>query len=264
MIPRLVDIHNHFVPGVDDGAPNLEDALHYLREFVELGITRVVTTPHLSARRLDGQRRAGIDAAFAELKRAVDEELPDLELTGAYEICLDEPDVDMSDAHLGFGDGKALLVEFPMLMLPAYPDRMLAAVQDQGWRPILAHPERYQGIGARPGWLDRLRSAGTVLCLNAGSLWGEYGAEAQTVSRLMLRAGLADIIASDHHARPRRATTIRRVWDVLAATGHEDAASSLLHHNPLAVLDGAATVPVAQVTIETGLWGKLRRMLSGR
>jgi len=264
VIPRLVDIHNHFVPGVDDGAPTLEDALHYLREFVELGITRVVTTPHLSARRLHGQRRAGIDAAFDGLARAVSDGLPELELTGAYEICLDEPDVDMSDADLGFGDGRALLVEFPMLMLPAYPDRMLAAVQDQGWRPILAHPERYQGIGARPGWLNRLRSMGTVLCLNAGSLWGEYGPEAQTVSRQMLQAGLADIIASDHHARPHRATTIRRVWDVLSAAGHEDAASTLLHHNPLAVLDGASLLPVPPVTIETGLWSKLRRMMGRR
>ena len=264
MIPRLVDIHNHFVPGVDDGAPTLDDALHYLREFVELGITRVVTTPHLSARRLHGQRRAAIDASFGELARAVSAELPELELTGAYEICLDEPDVDMSDEGLGFGDGKALLIEFPMLMLPAYPDRMVAAVQDQGWRPILAHPERYLGIGARPGWLDRLRSIGTVLCLNAGSLWGEYGAEAQTVSHRMLRDGLADIIASDHHARPHRATTIRRVWDVLAAAGHEDAATTLLHHNPLAVLDGNMTAPVETFTIETGLWGKLRRMMGRR
>jgi len=264
VIPPLVDIHNHFVPGVDDGAPTLEDALHYLREFVELGITRVVTTPHLSARRLHGPRRAGIDAAFAELASAVDEELPDLEITGAYEICLDEPDVDMSDGDLGFGDGKALLVEFPMLMLPAYPDRMLAAVQAQGWRPILAHPERYMGIGARPGWLDTLRSMGTVLCVNAGSLWGEYGAEAHTVSHQMLRGGLADIIASDHHARPRRASTIRRVWDVLSETGHEDAASTLLHHNPLAVLGGDATIPVSPVSIETGVWGKLRRMMGRR
>jgi len=264
VIPPLIDIHNHFVPGVDDGAPTLEDALHYLREFVELGITRVVTTPHLSARRLDGKRRAGIDAAFAELVSAVEAELPDMELTGAYEICLDEPDVDMSDRELGFGDGRALLVEFPMLMMPAYPDRMLAAVQDQGWRPILAHPERYSGIGASPGWLDRMRDLGTVLCLNAGSLWGEYGAEAQTVSRHMLRAGLADIIASDHHARPHRASTIRRVWDVLSAAGQEDAASALLHHNPLAVLGGDATVPVPPVSIETGLWGKLRRMMGRR
>ncbi len=264
MIPRLVDIHNHFVPGVDDGAPNLEDALHYLREFVALGITRVVTTPHLSARHLRGKRRDAIDEAFEELARAVREELPELELTGAYEICLDEPDIDMSDEGLGFGEGKALLVEFPMLMLPAYPGRMLAAVHDQGWRPILAHPERYQGIGARPGWLDRLREMGTTLCVNAGSLWGEYGVEAQTVSRRMLRAGLADIIASDHHARPHRATTVRRVWDLLAAAGHEDAASTLLHHNPLAMLDGASTLPVEPVTIETGVWGKLRRMMGRR
>ena len=65
MIPSLVDIHNHFVPGVDDGAPNLEDALHYLREFVELGITRVVTTPHLSARRLSGSAPAAADGRSA-------------------------------------------------------------------------------------------------------------------------------------------------------------------------------------------------------
>lgn len=264
MIPSLVDIHNHFVPGVDDGAPNLEDALHYLREFVERGITRVVTTPHLSARGLRGRRRAAIEEAFAELADAAEAELPELTLSGSYEICLDEPDVDMRDEGLGLGPGGAILVEFPMLMLPAWPDRMLAAVQEQGWRPVLAHPERYMGIGARPGWLERLREIGAVLCINAGSLWGEYGAEAQSVSHRMLNEGLGDIVASDHHARPHRATTIRRVWDVLAEAGHEDAATTLLHHNPLAVLDGSPTAAVPPVTIETGLLGKLRRMIGRR
>ena len=191
-------------------------------------------------------------------------ELPELTLSLAYEICLDEPEADMRDPDLGLESGGALLVEFPMLMLPAWPDRMLAVVQSQGWRPVLAHPERFTGIGARPGWIERLRAMGAVLCVNAGSLWGEYGAEAQSVARRMLGSGLADIVASDHHARPHRATTIRRVWDVLAEVGHEDAATMLLHHNPMAVLNGSATEPVPPVTIQTGLWGKLRRMMGGR
>ncbi len=264
MNSSLIDIHNHFVPGVDDGAPTIDDALRYLGEFVEQGISRVVTTPHLSARHLRSGRRAGIEAAFRELEAAVAEELPDLRLEGSYEICLDEPDADMTDPALGLSDGGALLVEFPMLMLPAFPEQMIERVTAQGWRAVLAHPERYFGIGGNPGWIPRWRAMGVLMCVNAGSLWGEYGAEAERVSHLMLAEGLVDLVASDHHARPHRATSIRSVWDLLVDAGHLEQAWLLLRDNPLAVLTGEPVAPVEPAPIATGLFGKLRRLVRRR
>jgi len=251
------------VPGVDDGAPDLAAALRYLGQFTELGITRVVTTPHLSTRDVSGPRRDHIEARYEELREQVSQHIPVLSLGLSYEIRLDDPDDDLTDPRLGLEAGGHLLVEFPMLMLPAYPDRMLAAPRAQGWTPVLAHPERYLGLEQAFTWVQRWRDAGTLMCVNAGSLWGEYGAEAERNARNMLGAGLVDIIASDHHARPTRATTVRDAWGLLVESGYEEQARTLCSSNPLAVLRGEPVAPVAPCELGTSWVGRLRRLFGG-
>lgn len=260
----LVDFHCHMVPGVDDGAPDLAAAIRYLGEFVALGITRVVTTPHLATADVSGPRRERIEERYAELLAAASEQIPLLSLGLSYEIRLDDPDDDLTDPRLGLEAGGHMLVEFPMLMLPAYPDRMLDAPASQGWTPVLAHPERYMGLDQAFVWIQRWRHAGAVMCLNAGSLWGEYGQEAKRVSHRMLAEGLADVIASDHHARPTRATTVRDAWDLLAKAGFEEQARTLCSSNPLAVLRGEACAPVAPLEIRTRWFDRVRRLFRAR
>lgn len=257
----LVDIHCHFVPGVDDGARTLEDALSYLSGFVDKGIQRVVTTPHLDAGGVTGRRRQAIDQAYAELESAVREFVPGLQLGGSFEIRLEDPDIDLADPRLGLGTGGHLLVEFPMLLLPAYPDRILDVVHGQGWVPVLAHPERYAGIEQGYAWIPRWRDTGAVMCVNAGSLWGEYGSEAERVSRRMLADGQADVIASDHHSRPGRAVDLADGLAFLQAAGCEEQARLLMSTNPAAVLDGGSLTPVPGCDLRRGWKSRLRSLL---
>jgi protein-tyrosine phosphatase len=259
----LVDVHCHLVPGVDDGARSLEDAIHHLQEFRDLGILTVVTTPHLAASRTAGEWRDAIDSQYAALAERAASLCPEVSLGCAYEIHLDDPDADLGDGALGLGDGGRLLVEFPVLALPAYPDRMLDVVRKQGWVPVLAHPERYAGIERSYEWIERWREAGVVMCVNAGSLWGEYGVEAERVARRMLGGGHVDVLASDHHARPRRSTTVRQAWEFLAEAGYGDEAQILLATNPQAVLEGQPTMAVRSLEISEGWVGRLRRMVRG-
>jgi len=254
------------VPGVDDGAPTVEAGLAALTAFSAAGIRRVVTTPHLDGGRVHGTRRQGIIAAFQQLAAAAGTDLPDVRLELAYEVRIDDPEIDLSDRTLGLSDGGGLLVEFPQLAMPAYSDRMLQVVSDQNWRPVLAHPERYAGIGLAYDWIDRWRALGAVMCLNVGSLFGEHGPEAQRVARRMLTSGHADLIASDHHARPRRSTTLRQGWDLLTAGATPDtleAVRTLMVSNPLAVLSGEALMPVAGIGPAGGWLERVKRRLLG-
>lgn len=261
-IPPLVDLHNHFVPGVDDGARSVEEAIGVLKELFEAGVTRVVTTPHLSASRASGPRKTEIQESFDKLRAAADRALPHLPLKLAYEVRLDDPDAELSDRSLGLGD-RHLLVEFSMLMMPAYSIETLNTAARQEWVPVLAHPERYAGIGERYELIRTWREAGVVLCVNAASLWGRYGREAESVARRMLADGVVDIIASDHHARPRRSETVRQAWDWLAAAGHDEAAILLLSENPNAILDGKDPVPVPPIHLGEGWMGRLKRIMGG-
>jgi protein-tyrosine phosphatase len=259
-IPPLVDLHNHFVPGVDDGARTVDEAIDALTELFESGVTRVATTPHLSASRASGSRRVEIQQSFEELRTAVEEAIPDLSLSLAYEVRLDEPDVELDDRSLGLSD-RHLLVEFSMLRMPAYSIETLNVAARQDWVPVLAHPERYAGVEPRYGLIQTWRDAGVVMCVNAASLWGRYGREAEFVARRMLADGAVDIIASDHHARPGRSETLRQAWDRLAEAGHDEVAVLLLSENPKAILDGRNPLPVPPIHLGEGWMDRLKRIV---
>lgn len=262
-VPPLVDLHCHFVPGVDDGARDLDAAIAQLKEYDRQDIRTVVTTPHLAASAAHGQWRDDIEAAFAELSAAASRECPTVDLGLSFEFRLDDPDADLSDRSIGLGDGGRLLVEFPMLAMPAYPDRMLEIVVAADWVPVLAHPERYSGVERSYGWIARWREMGALMCLNSGSLWGEHGGEAQRVARRMLADSSVDLIASDNHARPHRATTVRQAWDYLAESGCEEQANLLTAVNPAAVLSGERLTAVPPCEPRSGWMDRLRRVFTG-
>jgi len=262
-VPSLVDLHCHFVPGVDDGARDLAEAIAQLREYEERGIRTVVTTPHLAASAATGTWREEIEESFAELAENVARECPAVDLGLSFEFRLDDPDADLSDRRIGLGAGGCLLVEFPMLAVPAYPDRMLDVVLQADWTPVLAHPERYSGVERSYDWIGRWREMGALMCLNAGSLWGEHGGEAQRVARRMLADGTADLVASDNHARPNRSATVRQAWDYLAEAGCEEQATLLTSTNPAAVLNGEPLTPVPFCEPRSGWMDRLRRLVSG-
>lgn len=251
---------------MDDGAESVDAGLAALRSFRDSGVARVVTTPHLDAGHVRAPRRGRIEEAFDRLAEAAAREVPDVQLELGYEIRIDDPEVDLSDRTIGLGGGGAILVEFPQLTLPAYSGRMLDVVRAQGWQPVLAHPERYAGIGQSYEWIGRWREMGVVLCVNVGSLLGEHGRDAQQVARRMLASGHIDLMGSDHHARPRRSTLLRRGRDFLAEQDDPrflEAARLLTEVNPLAVLTGQPLTPVPALEPPSGLMGRMRRKFLG-
>lgn len=252
---------------MDDGAESVEAGIEALRSFRDSGVVRVVTTPHLDAGHVRSARRGRIEAAFARLAEAAARDVPEVELELAYEIRIDDPEVDLSDRDLGLSGDGAILVEFPQLALPAYSGRMLEVVREQGWVPVLAHPERYSGIAASYEWIVRWREMGVILCVNVGSLLGEHGKAPQQVARRMLASGHADLIGSDHHARPHRSTLLRRGRDFLAQQESDDrfeeAARLLTEANPRAVLTGERPAAVPPLEFPSGWMNRMRRRLLG-
>lgn len=254
------------MPGVDDGAETIETALDALRSFRDSGVTRVVTTPHLDAGHARTARRGRIEAAFERLAEEAATHVPGVELELGYEVRIDDPEVDLSDRALGLSRGGAILVEFPQLALPAYSARMLDVVREQEWIPVLAHPERYVGIGQAYEWVPRWREMGVVQCMNVGSLLGEHGRDAQMVARRMLASGHADLLGSDHHARPHRSTLLRRGRDFLEEqedVRFAEVARLLTEVNPLALVEGRPLTTVPMLEMPSGWLDRMRRRLLG-
>jgi len=264
----LVDLHNHLIPGVDDGARNLDEALVALGAMYEQGVRRIVTTPHLDAdliRRPEAfdRKMAEVDSAWEQLRAAAAEQFPDVQIARGHEIMLDVPQVDLSDSRLRLAGGRAVLVEFPRLFVPAGSTDVLYNIRVEGRVPVVAHPERYVNVDAgNLSLVEEWRQVGACMAVNAGSVLGGFGADATRTVREMLRNGWVDLIGSDYHARAgRRPLVLREAYEELVRWGGEDQASLLLAVNPGRLLDGEDPIEVPPLVFRDGVWGRLRRIL---
>lgn len=261
---ELTDLHTHLIPGVDDGAPDLDSALRTIMSLYGDGVATVVATPHLNASDPNGPRRARADAAWPELAEAVRDRAPGLSLERGYEIQLDVPHLDLSDAGLRLAGSRFALVEFFSFTIPNRSADVLAGIASDGFVPIVAHPERYWGYDRELSVVREWRQAGALLQVNSGSLIGEYGEPIRSVAHRLLIDGHVDLIASDNHARANRCPSLRSVWDYLIGYGLEAEARLLLATNPRRIVMDEAPLPVGPVKPRRGWLSRLRRMLQKR
>ncbi len=260
-----VDIHSHLVPGVDDGARTLDDALESIERMLALGIRTIATTPHLDASFMavaEGVRRVQeVRDAFERLLEAVSERFPTVDLRQGFEVMLDDPHADLSDPRLRMDETSFVLVEWPRMRVPPGTSAVLARLRDQGLRPVVAHPERYREGGDIRNLAQSWRDAGGFLQVNHGSLTGRYGAAPERRAWSLLEEGLADYLASDHHGRPHLELQLEQVERRLEDFDAEEQLSMLTRTNPLRLLEDLEPLPVRPVQISHGWRERLRRLI---
>lgn len=264
----IVDFHSHLMPGVDDGAQDVAQSLVALRQFAAQGVSTCLTTPHFDASLTKsataGAARLGqFDAAWELLTRAHQAEQGLPALARGVELMLDEPDPDLSDPRVRLAGGPFVLVEFPAMQLPPNAEWALHNLRRAGWRPIIAHPERYRNHDARLSVLQRCRAAGAHLQVNAGSFLGQHGDRARAVAHVLLQLGWADYVASDHHARGEPATG--RAMALLQTRGAETQVRRLTVDNPSRILRGEGPLPVAPLEAKQARswWARLLGRIAG-
>lgn len=252
---RRTDFHSHLMPGVDDGARDESFSAAALARFRAEGVGQVITTPHFLgsltlAPDLLAARFAELDTGWAALQRAALDEAAAhgeaIRLFRGAEVMLDVPDPDLSDARLRLAGGPFVLVEFSGLQLPPLnAEYAVIALREKGWRPVVAHPERYRNVDDALTTLARFRAVGGRMQLNVGSLLGGYGARAAAIAQRLLTSGWADYAASDYHARgePGVAAFVAQ----LDAMGASEQAELLTVVNPGRLLAGEEPLPVPPV-----------------
>lgn len=262
----FVDIHNHLVPGVDDGARDVSAVLDSVERFTRLSVRRILTTPHLEGSltldrdRLE-ERLARVDEAWTRAAEAIREHFPEVSFQRGHEVLLDVPNADFSDPRVRLAGSRFVLVEWPRLQLPPGTVRALSGIVDRGWCPIVAHPERYAGMGQAIGLAAQWRDAGARLQVNFGSLVGRYGAAAQATAYRLLRRGWADYLASDFHGHPRLKLNVDEAWEAVEALDGSESLTYLYRTNPARVLSDEEPLPVPVLPSERSLWARLRGLL---
>jgi protein-tyrosine phosphatase len=263
----LVDIHNHLVPGVDDGVRDVDGALAAVERLVQLNVLRIVTTPHIhGSLTLDQPRYEArlqeVGDAFERARSAIRESFPDVTFHRGHEVMIDVPEVDLSDPRVRLAGTSYVLVEWPGLQIPPGTPHVIERIREQGHRPIIAHPERYYGLLRDFGLAGQWRSMGGYLQVNHGSLVGRYGREAELLAYRLLRQGWVDYLASDFHGHARLKIYQTEAWEELVELEAEEAAELLCRTNPSRLLDDLEPLPVPSLPPDPRFFRRLRRMLT--
>jgi len=248
---RMIDLHSHLLPGVDDGSPSIAKSLPVLDRFASQGVECLVLTPHLTASRAT-QAPYEHHVQLLEELRAAAVNGPELKL--GWEIMLDEPNVDLRAPHLALGGSTAVLVEFPRVAVPARAAVELSRLRASGVVPVLAHPERYWGC--TPQAVSEWRAAGAVIQMDVSSLAGR-GTIAAT-SRALLADGLVDCFSSDNHGDSRALATAR---DWLLAEATPEHAELLTRTNAQRLLNNEPTLAVPPIRRSAGVFSRLGGLL---
>jgi tyrosine-protein phosphatase YwqE len=194
------DLHSHFIPGIDDGARTMKDTLEMLKAVEDMGYKKVITTPHVMS---DFFRNTTtiITTGLEQVRAAAKAEGIQLEIDAAAEYYFDydlEGKV-QNERLLTFGLDY-LLFEVSYMNAPDNLDAFIFQLQTSGYKPVLAHPERY------PFWFtknlehfEKLKDKGVLFQLNINALTGHYSPSTKKVAEQMIDKGWYEFLGSDCH-----------------------------------------------------------------
>ncbi len=192
-------MHSHLLAALDDGVKTHEEALELIEHFYKLGYRKLITTPHIMSDYYRNEPES-IKNKLAELNALVHAQNIPVTLEAAAEYYLDEElmkKVEAKESLLTFGNSY-LLFETNFLNEPYQLNDFIFKVITQGYKPILAHPERYEYMTLKKA--EELRDRGVLLQLNIPSIVGFYSKPIQRLAIKLIEKGWVDLLGSDCHA----------------------------------------------------------------
>ena len=196
------DMHAHLLPGIDDGAKNIEDSVALIRRLGKMGFKKLYTTPHIMADLYPNTPEIILEK-LEEVRTALKAEQVDIEINAAAEYLMDEAFGEKIEAgNLLTLPGNRVLVEMSFISPPPNLDHYIFMLQTKGYKVVIAHPERYMFYRDQFEQYQKFKEKGCELQLNLLSLVAYYGKPIQEVAAKLLKAGWVDYLGTDlHHER---------------------------------------------------------------
>ena len=196
----FVDIHSHFLPGIDDGAKNLDNSIELITKMASYGIKNIITTPHVLGDVYQNSSetiKEKLEEVRAELKKR---NMNAISLRAAAEYMMDEQfSVLLENDDILTLKDNFVLVEMSYFSAPINLYDILFEIQVKGYKPVLAHPERYNFFHTNIDNYYKLKKAGCLFQLNLLSLTEQYGKGVQKMSEKLLKENLYDFVGTDTH-----------------------------------------------------------------
>ncbi|WP_420580070.1 tyrosine-protein phosphatase [Reichenbachiella sp.] len=195
-----MDLHSHLIPDIDDGVKTWDESLEILSQLCKLGYKKIITTPHIIQNyypNTPDKIRAGV----AKLNELLAENNISMSIEAGAEYYLDDvfaKQVETKEDLLSFGNGY-ILIETPFMNKPLFLEEIVFTLQANGYKPILAHPERYAYLQNNKELIHSLNFLGLFMQINISSLTGYYSKEAQKTARYLIDTSQVHFLASDIH-----------------------------------------------------------------
>lgn len=202
----LYDIHCHILPGVDDGARNMEESMWMLHKEYNEGVRHVILTPHFRYDMFEPHMNI-VTRQFMQLRRAamnIGEEGMRLYLGCELHSSMDMVECLKKGRRLTLAGSRFVLVEFSNGDEKSYIEERIRSLLMNGFIPIIAHVERYKATRNDIGFLTELKDMGAYIQMNADTISGLDGLGAKTFAKKVMKSGLLDFVGSDGHRQTER------------------------------------------------------------
>ena len=197
----MIDFHSHILPGIDDGSRNLEQSIAMVNEAKKAGFTKIISTSHYMENYYECNERDR-----RQLLKKVQENVQGIELILGNEIYITNNIIELlqNGQASSINGTKYVLFEFPLITTRPMNDKeVIYRLVENGYIPIIAHPERYPFIQENPDYLFELEEMGALFQANYGSIIGMYGLKAKKTLKILLKNNLISFFGSDVH-RPEQ------------------------------------------------------------
>ncbi|MDV7751307.1 tyrosine-protein phosphatase [Enterococcus casseliflavus] len=220
----MIDLHCHILPGIDDGAEDLDASIAMAEKAISQGITHILCTPHHNNGKYCNPKPTVISLVSslqAELDRR---QLPLTVLEGQEVRITGDLIVDIQHDNVLFTDldDTYILIEFPTMEVPTYTERMFFELLQMGKTPVIVHPERNAHFRKDPNNLIPFLDMGCLAQLTAPSYVGTFGKDIQRTARIMVEHNLVQMVASDAHGVKKRTFYMKEVYQQIAKDFGDD------------------------------------------
>lgn len=236
----MIDLHCHILPGLDDGAQNMDEAIKMAEMAAKDGIKKIVATPHLFRGNFGYKDLTIIEKKRKQFVKALKKNNIQIDVFKGAEVHISHNLIDeikKNRKSLVLNQSSYMFVEFPTEHVFSGVKNLFFELMNEGITPVITHPERNYVFVRNPGLFYELIDVGALSQANSGSFTGIYGKRTQETVRDFIELGLIHFIASDchntHSIKPNLSATVRIAAEILG----EKKAHALVKENPQAVLD---------------------------
>lgn len=208
----MIDLHNHIIPGVDDGADSVETSVKMLELAKKCGTKTIFATPHYY--------RGRFEAEYSDILnhlKSINGIVDGIEILPGQEIFIDRYTLKAyEEGKIGTLNGtRYMLLELPFTKLNTIELDIIYELRIKGIVPIIAHPERYSYIIQKPSNINSLIEEGCLFQINSGSIEGLLGKEIKSTAETLIQNGICSFIASDAHNANNRCPGLNRTYEYL-------------------------------------------------